>query len=384
MNQVNQMLSYLQEQRTAMIEFLSRLVLAESPSSSPEAQAVPLTILREMLDELGFAVQLIAGQKTGGQLLAQLKEQDLSNRAQSQQLLIGHCDTVWPVGTLKEMPLEVDGNVVRGPGVYDMKGGLTQMVFALKAVLVLGHELEIAPIVFINSDEEIGSPESRSRICHLAQQVRRAFILEPALGLAGKLKTARKGVGQFNVVVRGKAAHAGLDPEKGVSAILALSYVIQQLYELNDLQNGISVNVGLIDGGLRSNVIAPESRATVDVRVPSNADAQRLQESILKLAPPMPGISLEIEGGFERLPLERTLPNQALWHTAQELAQELGLVLEQGSAGGGSDGNYTSLYTATLDGLGPVGDGAHARHEFLYIDKMIERTALLALLLLTS
>lgn len=384
MNQVNQMLSYLQEQRTAMINFLSRLVLAESPSSSPEAQAVPLTILQEMLDELGFAVQLIAGQKTGGQLLAQLKGQNLSNRAQSQQLLIGHCDTVWPVGTLKEMPLEVDGNVVRGPGVYDMKGGLTQMVFALKAVLALGHELEIAPIVFINSDEEIGSPESRSHICHLAQQVRRAFILEPALGLSGKLKTARKGVGQFNVVVRGKAAHAGLDPEKGVSAILALSYVIQQLYELSDLQNGISVNVGLIDGGLRSNVIAPESRATVDVRVPSNADAQRLQESILKLAPPMPGISLEIEGGFERPPLERTLPNQALWHTAQELAQELDLVLEQGSAGGGSDGNYTSLYTATLDGLGPVGDGAHARHEFLYIDKMIERTALLVLLLLTS
>ncbi len=384
MNQVNQMLSYLQEQRTAMINFLSRLVLAESPSSSPEAQAVPLTILQEMLDELGFAVQLIAGQKTGGQLLAHRKEQDLGNRAQSQQLLIGHCDTVWPVGTLKEMPLEVDGNVIRGPGVYDMKGGLTQMVFALKAVLALGHELKIAPIVFINSDEEIGSPESRSHICRLAQQVRRAFILEPALGLSGKLKTARKGVGQFNLVVRGKAAHAGLDPEKGVSAILALSYVIQQLYELSDLQNGISVNVGLIDGGLRSNVIAPESRATVDVRVPSNADAQRLQESILKLAPPMPGISLQIEGGFERPPLERTLPNQALWHTAQELAQELDLVLEQGSAGGGSDGNYTSLYTATLDGLGPVGDGAHARHEFLYIDKMIERTALLALLLLTS
>jgi glutamate carboxypeptidase len=384
MNRVNQTLSYLQEQRNAMIEFLSRLVLAESPSNNPKTQTVPLTILSEMLDELGFAVQLVPGQKTGGQLLARLKEQGSSNGGRPQQLLIGHCDTVWPVGTLKEMPLEVDGNVVRGPGVFDMKGGLTQLVFALKAVLAPGFELECAPVVFVNSDEEIGSPESYSHICRLAQEVRRAFVLEPALGLSGKLKTARKGVGQFNVVVRGKAAHAGLDPEKGVSAVLGLSHVIQELYTLNDLANGVSVNVGLIEGGLRSNVIAPESRATVDVRVPSKADAQRLQESILSLAPPMPGISLEIEGGFDRPPLEPTLENQALWHKAQEVAQGLGLELEQGSAGGGSDGNYTSLYTATLDGLGAVGDGAHARHEFLYIDKMIERTALLALLLLTS
>ncbi|NCF67870.1 MAG: M20/M25/M40 family metallo-hydrolase [Chloroflexi bacterium] len=381
MNEVNQTLSYLQKQRDAMIAFLSKLVLAESPSSSPEAQALPLTILWEMLDELGFGVQLIPGKKTGGQLLARLKAQDSSDGVR-QQLLIGHCDTVWPMGTLKEMPLEVEGNVVRGPGVFDMKGGLTQMVFALKAVLALGHELQVAPVVFVNSDEEIGSRESRSYIIRLAKQVQRAFILEPALGVSGKLKTARKGVGRFDVVVRGKAAHAGLDPEKGISAILALSHVIQELYTLNDLQEGISVNVGLIEGGLQSNVIAPEGRATVDVRVPTKAEVRRLEESIMNLEPPMPGISLEIEGGFNRPPLEPTLENQALWHAAQELGHGLGLALEQGMAGGGSDGNYTSLYTATLDGLGAVGDGAHAQHEFLYIDKMIERTALLAQLLL--
>jgi glutamate carboxypeptidase len=383
MRQAQQILHHLQGQRQAMIDFLSNLVLAESPSTSPEAQAAPLTILWEALDELDFAVQVLPGRETGGHLLAQLRDRSSLNSSE-QQLLIGHCDTVWPMGTLKEMPLAVEGNIVRGPGVFDMKGGLTQILFALKSIVALGLDMAVAPIIFVNSDEEIGSTESRSHICRLAQQVRRAFILEPALGLTGKLKTTRKGVGRFNVVVNGKAAHAGLDPEKGISAVLGLSYIIQELYAMNDLEKGISVNVGMVDGGVRSNVIAPQSRAFVDVRVPTAADASRLQEAILNLKTPMDGITLEIDGRFNRPPLESTLGNQQLWRTAYSLAGDLGISLEQGMAGGGSDGNYTSLYTATLDGLGSVGDGAHARHEFVYVDKMIERTALLALLLLTS
>ena len=383
MRQAQQILHYLQGQREAMIDFLSELVLAESPSTNPEAQAAPLTILWEALDDLDFAVKLLPGRETGGHLLAQLRDSGSENGSE-QQLLIGHCDTVWPMGTLKEMPLVVEGNIVRGPGVYDMKGGLTQILFALKSIAALGLDMAVAPVIFVNSDEEIGSTESRSHICRLAQQARRAFILEPALGLTGKLKTARKGVGRFNVVVNGKAAHAGLDPEKGISAVLGLSHIIQELYTLNDLEKGISVNVGMIDGGVRSNVIASQSRAIVDVRVPTEADAKRLQEAILNLKPPMDGITLEIDGRFNRPPLEPTADNQQLWRTAHNLATDLNVSLEQGMAGGGSDGNYTSLYTATLDGLGSVGDGAHALHEFLYVDKMIERTALLALLLLTS
>lgn len=380
MKQAQQILQYLQNQREAMIDLLSRLVLAESPSTSPEAQAAPLMILWEALDAIGFAVTVSPGRETGGHLLARSKN-GASVNGSAQQLLLGHCDTVWPMGTLKEMPLEIEDNVVRGPGVFDMKGGLTQMVFALKTVFDLGLDLTAAPLVFINSDEEIGSKESRPHIYKLAQQVQRAFILEPALGLTGKLKTARKGVGIFDIAVHGRAAHAGLDPEKGISAVLGLSHIIQELYAYTDLERGISVNVGTITGGVRSNVIAPHCTAKVDVRVPTIEDAQRLEEMILNLEPPMDGITLQVDGRFNRPPLEMTENNQQLWRRAFTLAGDLGISLEQGMAGGGSDGNFTSLHTATLDGLGAVGDGAHARHEFLYTDKMIERTALLTLLL---
>ena len=382
MNQSAAIAAYLQEQQEQMVRFLSQLVLAESPSTDPKAQGKPLAMMSEALTDLGFSVQIVPGQRSGGHLLAEGKANNPIGEPQPKQLLCGHCDTVWPIGTLKEMPLEVEESIVRGPGVYDMKGGLTQMIFALKALKALHLTPSLSPLIFINSDEEIGSSESRSHICRLAQEVQRAFILEPALGLTGKLKTARKGVGQFELLVHGRAAHAGLDPEKGVSAILELSYLIQDLYTLNDLEKGISVNVGTIDGGLRTNVIAPQSRATIDVRVPTGSDAQRLQELILNLKPKLPGTSLEIGGQFNRPPLEPTPANQALWKSAQLTAKELDIPLEQGMAGGGSDGNYTSLYTATLDGLGAVGDGAHAKHEFLFVEKMIERSALLALLLL--
>jgi glutamate carboxypeptidase len=371
-----------------MVDFLSRLVLAESPSTSPEAQALPLTILWEAFDELDYAAKVVPGRESGGYLQAIPKEQapeikGSNNRTQASQLLLGHCDTVWPLGTLKQMPLVVQDNIVRGPGVFDMKGGLTQMIFSLRALREIGLSPAYAPTVLVNSDEEIGSRESLPVILELARQVKRAFILEPALGLGGKLKTARKGVGRFEVVAHGRAAHAGLDPGKGVSAVLALSYLVQDLHALNDPEKGISVNVGLIEGGLQANVIPPQCRAVVDVRVPTKEDARRLEEAIFGLSAPNQDIRLEIAGRFGRPPLEPTPENQALWRTALRLGAELGTSLDQGIAGGGSDGNYTSLHTATLDGLGAVGDGAHANHEFIFIDKMIERTALLALLLIT-
>ena len=382
-SQAKIILDYLNDSRELMVELLSKLVLAESPSTSPEAQALPLTILWEALDDLDFAVQVVPGRETGGYLRAMPKEKSGENGSQAQQLLLGHCDTVWPLGTLKRMPLVVQDNIVRGPGVFDMKGGLTQMIFALRALKDVGAMPAYTPAVLINTDEEIGSRESLPVILQQAKQVERAFILEPALGLPGKLKTARKGVGSFEIIAHGRAAHAGLDPGKGVSAVLALSYLVQDLHALNDPEQGISVNVGIIEGGLQPNVIAPECRAVVDVRVPTKMDAKNLEEAIIGLSLPMPGIRLEITGRFGRPPLEPTPENQALWRTAEVLARELGTTLDQGMAGGGSDGNYTSLHTATLDGLGAVGDGAHADHEFIFIDKMIERTALLALLLMT-
>jgi glutamate carboxypeptidase len=298
------------------------------------------------------------------------------------QLLLGHYDTVWPVGTLEDMPFEHDGDVVRGPGVYDMKGGVAQALLAIEALQHFGIRPQVVPHVFLNSDEEVGSRESRRFIESLAPHMNRVFVLEPSLGAAGRLKTARKGIARFTVTVRGEAAHAGLDPGAGASAILELSHVIQTLFALNDFDRGITVNVGTIDGGLRPNVVAPESQAVVDVRVKTKADGDRVEQAILGLEPAIEGTSLVIEGGFGRPAMERTPQNRQLWRLAQTLGDELGLQLEEGLAGGGSDGNFTSLYTATLDGLGAVGDGAHARHEHLRLGRTIEHAALLTLLLM--
>lgn len=372
---------YLQTRHTEMVAFLGALVEAESPSTEPASQAASQMILWEALAELDFSVEHVAGKKTGGYLLAKPSNGRFASD-QPSQLLLGHSDTVWPVGTLKAMPLLVDGNVMKGPGVYDMKAGLTQMVFALRALRDLGLETAVSPWVLINSDEEIGSTESRNMIMELARRSARALVMEPALGLSGKLKTARKGVGRFEVVAMGKAAHAGLDPEKGISAILEMSHIIQKLFGLNEPEKGITVNVGIIEGGMQTNVIAPESRAYVDVRVPTRADATRLETAILNLEPTIPGTSLSISGHFNRPPMEQTSANRLLWQTVRGLGSELGLSLAAGTAGGGSDGNLTSPYTATLDGLGAVGDGAHAHHEFIYLDQMVARCGLLAMLLL--
>ncbi len=371
---------HLTARQADMTEFLRQLVCLETPSSVPASHAPLQQLMTAALRELSFQVEYIPGQQTGGHLLAA----PASGAPQPQQLLIGHSDTVWDIGTLAAMPCVIEDGKMRGPGVYDMKAGLTQMIFALRALRDLHLTPALTPIVFINSDEEIGSHESGPHIERLAQQVARVYVLEPALEPGSRLKTARKGVGEFTVTVHGKASHAGLEPEKGVSAILELSYIIQQLAALNDWKRGVSVNVGVISGGVRSNVVAPSSQALVDVRIPTQADAQGVADKIRGLQPTLPGITLEIAGDINRMPLERTPRNQQLWHLARQMGQLLGLNLAEGAAGGGSDGNITSPYTATLDGLGAVGDGAHAAHEFVRLDKLAERTALLALLLLAA
>lgn len=366
------------KQRSDFVDLVERLARLESPSTEPAAQAPVLALLAEELEACGFTAQLLPGRQTGGHLLARPRD---PARARPFQVLLGHCDTVWPTGTLEEFPVEVDGAVLRGPGTYDMKGGLAAMIIALR---ILDHRssgaLEVEPVVFINSDEEIGSRESTPHIRELARTADRVLVLEPSLGPEGLLKTRRKGVGRFQVTVRGRAAHAGLDPGEGRSAILELSHVVQALSALNDPERGITVNVGTITGGSRANVVAAEASAVADVRVLHPQDVPRIEDAIHHLEPHTEGVVLEVEGGVGRPPMDHTPANRALWRLARTQARRLGIEIAEGTAGGGSDGNLTSLYTATLDGLGAVGQGAHALHEQIDVDRTLERAALLALL----
>jgi glutamate carboxypeptidase len=281
------------------------------------------------------------------------------------------------------MPLHEQDGQLYGPGVADMKGGLVEIVFALRALHELGLRPSVTPIVLVNTDEEIGSRDSTRLIRLLGRGAERAFVLESGEGADGRLKIARKGLGRFVVTVHGRPAHAGADFEHGVSAILELSHQVQRLFALNDPARGITVNVGTIDGGLRPNVIAPQARAIVDVRVPDAAAAHEVEEAIQGLTPILPGAAIEASGRIRRPPMEPLARNRTLLATAQRLGHGLGLSLEDaGLVGGGSDANTTSLFTATLDGLGPVGEGSHAHDERISTTTLPERTALLALLVL--
>ena len=370
---------HLSARRTEMAELLTRLVEAESPTVDPETQRGPQQLLTGRLEALDYRVRRYPGVTSGGMLLARPASRV---RGDPIQIVIGHCDTVWPSGTIAGMPARIEAGRLYGPGSFDMKGGLVEILFATETLRDLDLRPTVAPVVLVNSDEETGSGDSWLLIERLARIADRAFVLEPALGPEGRLKTARKGNGQFLLRVSGRAAHAGLEPEKGASAILELSLCIQRLFELNDPDRGITVNVGTIDGGLGTNVVAPTSEATIDVRILHASDSPRIEQAIRSLKAQTPGTELEITGAINRQPMERTRRNRRLWHSALRSAEELGIEIEEGVSGGGSDGNITSLYCATLDGLGPVGDGAHAMHEHVLVDSLPDRAALLAMLLL--
>jgi glutamate carboxypeptidase len=377
-----QILTHLHDRTPEMTALLVDLARLESPSLDAASQEPVFARLAAELEGAGFRVRRLPGRQTGGQLWAVPRDRQYRRRGAPVQLLLGHCDTVWPRGTVERMPVEIRDGRLTGPGVYDMKAGLVQGIFALRALRDLGLAPAVTPAFFIDSDEEIGSLESIPRLERVARRVRRVFVLEPSLGPEGRLKTRRKGSLRFTIRIQGRAAHSGLDPEKGASAILELSRVIQRLYELADPARGITVNVGVVAGGLRANVVAPEARAELDVRVLATEDALRLERTILDLAPLTPGTVLEVIGGIDRPPLEATPGNRVLWEAARRRAEELGIPLAEGTAGGASDGSLTSRFVPTLDGLGAVGDGAHALHEHVLVDRMPERAALLALLLL--
>lgn len=372
---------YFTSAEPEMTAFLRELVEIESPSGSKKSLMKILAHLEKELASLGYFTLWMPGKKSGGYLYGRPIKR---TKGAPVQLIVGHCDTVWPLKTIQRLPIREAGDKLKGPGVYDMKAGLTQILFAIRAIRDLDLTTELTPVILINSDEEVGSRESTQAIARLSKISKRAFVLEPPLGLDGKLKTSRKGIGRFEITVKGKAAHAGLDPTKGVNAIVELSQQVQKLYAMNDLKQGITVNVGMIEGGISANVVAPSSKAVIDVRVENVEDGNFITEKILNLKPTLPDVQLYIEGGIGRPPMVRNDRNKLLWEHAQKLGKQLGLSLEDAKVGGGSDANTTSQHTATLDGLGTPGDGAHADHEFIFFRKLKERTALLSLLLISG
>ena len=375
---------FLAERRDDIAGLLIELADLESPSRVPESQHPIQELLTRRLEAIGFVARLFPGEETGGHLYLSRKDAGHAAEGAPVQLLLGHTDTVWPIGTVRDMPVEWDEgeDVIRGPGVFDMKAGIVQMVFALEALSELGLEPTVAPTIFLNSDEEIGSPESRDHVEQLAQASHRVLVLEPALGLEGLIKTTRRGVGRFDIRVVGRASHSGLAPGEGVSAIQEMAHVIQSLHALTDPERGLTVNVGTVSGGTAVNVVAAECRASVDVRVRTQADGRWVQEVMLGLEPTTPGTRVEIAQLIDVAPMQATPRNGILWEAVRGCGRRLGLKLEDAESGGASDGNTTSLYTATVDGLGAVGDGAHARHEHVRVSKLLERTALLALILM--
>ena len=373
------LLDHLETNEAALIEMCNELVSIESPSNDPAATRVILEHLADEFTQLGYRYRLSPPDRSGGYLYARPRHH---RRRAPTQLILGHVDTVWPIGTLAARPWRVTGTEIHGPGLFDMKAGIVQILFALRTLRDLGIEPPATPLVLFNSDEEIGSRESRVAIDRLSRIAARAFVCEPGLGPSGALKTARKGLGKYTLTVHGRAAHAGLDPDSGASAILELSSVIQRLFALNDRARDITVNVGTIEGGIQANVIAPRSQAVVDVRVLDHDDAQYIDGAIRAIEPVTEGTSITVSGGFGRPPMVRTIRNGVLVEQARKIGESLGMDLGEVIAGGGSDGNTTSQHTATLDGLGIIGDGAHAPSERIDVRNLAPRTALLAALLI--
>lgn len=371
--------SYARQKRFEMLAMLGRLVKAESPSTEKTAVDRLAQLLAREWQRNGARVRILAQRRAGNHLRA-----EIPGRGDGQILILGHLDTVYPLGTIARTPFRVWGRRAFGPGALDMKSGLVIALFAARVLSALQLEPRRRLVFFFDSDEEIGSHSSRRAIEAEARRSQAVLVLEPAAGLEGALKTARKGVGEVELRVRGRAAHAGLDYEKGVSAVAELARQILAIQKFSDLRRGITVNVGVISGGTRSNVVAEEARALVDIRVARREDARPLEEKFRRLKPFSPGAELAVRGGINRPPLERTAGVVRLFRQAQALGKFLGLELDESAVGGASDGNFTAaLGVATLDGLGGVGDGAHSANEFVLVSSLPERTALLAGLLLT-
>ncbi len=377
---LSQLLQFSVQQQPEMLQTLQHIVEMESPSDHKSAVDKLGAHLGQEFERRGGKVTFHRAEDFGNHLQVEFP----GTSGQKPIMLLGHFDTVWSLGTLANMPFRVADGRVHGPGVLDMKTGIVMLLYAMRAL----RELEVhnhRPItIFLDSDEEVGSASSRFITEAIARQCEAVLVLEPAQGPLGLLKTSRKGVGSYTVRVHGRASHAGVDFEKGHSAIVELSRQILEVAKFTDLGRGITVNPGVIQGGTRSNVVAAEAWAEVDIRIARTADAAELEHKFSGLRSFDPNCRLEITGGLNRPPMERTAGTVRLLEAARDLAKTMEMELGESATGGGSDGNFTSaLGIPTLDGLGAVGEGAHAANESIILKHLPHRTALLAGLVAT-
>jgi len=369
-------LRFFLDRKDAITETIRQLVEIESPSDNKPAVDRLGALLAGRFEGLGGHAKFHRTQDFGDHLQVDFA----TERSGKPVLLLGHIDTVYPLGTLAGMPCRVDDGRLWGPGALDMKSGIALMLQALDGLRTWHNDSLPRPVtVLLVSDEEVGSESSRPITESVARKSAAVLVLEPSYGLKGAVKTARKGVGEYTIKVMGKAAHSGLDFDEGESAIVELARQITAISKLVDVKRGLTLNVGLVSGGTRTNVIPAQATASLDVRVARMKDAPGIDRQLRALRPFNRKCKLEIKGGINRPPMERTAGVAALYRQASEIAKHLGWKLEEASVGGGSDGNFTAnLGIPTLDGLGGVGEGAHATHEYVTISELPRRAALLA------
>jgi glutamate carboxypeptidase len=377
---VHPFLAFAEAKQPAIVALIRELARCESPSDQPQAVNRFVNLLAGRLDGASN-VKTLPGGRFGNHLRCEFKLPGAKPGA-GKILVLAHSDTVWPLGTLAQMPLREEQGRLWGPGVLDMKSGIAFFLFAVHTLRMLEIPVRRNILFQMNSDEEVGSETSRQFTEEAARQSAVALLLEPGTGLKGKLKTARKGVGDYTVTVKGRASHAGVDYEAGASAVVELARQIPKIAAFTNLKQGITVNPGVIAGGTRTNVVAAEAHTEVDIRIAKMKDAAALDKKFRSLRSIDKRCSIQVEGGLNRPPMERSPAIRSLFQTARACAKELGVKLEESATGGGSDGNFTAaLGVPTLDGLGGVGEGAHAANESILLDRVSDRTALLAMLL---
>jgi glutamate carboxypeptidase len=368
-------LQYFEDRQQSLVEAIREFVEIESPSDNKLAGDRMGALLAGRFEALGGRARVHRAEEFADNLQINFPGREKIKPV----LLLGHFDTVYPMGTLATMPCRVADGRLHGPGVLDMKSGIALMLSAIEALKTWHSGLPRPVTVLLVSDEEVGSGSSRKITEALARESAAVFVLEPAAGTNGAVKTARKGVGDYTLTVKGIAAHAGLDPGKGHSAILELARQITAVAKLNDLKRGISINPGVIRGGTRTNVIAAEATVEIDVRIKLAKQAATLDRKFRSLKPFDKHCSLSVDGGVNRLPMERNAGVAALYKKAQAVAKQIKWKLEEAAVGGGSDGNFTAgIGIPTLDGMGGVGQGAHAVHEHIVISELPRRALLLA------
>jgi glutamate carboxypeptidase len=370
----------LESQRAGMTELLGQLVNIESPSDDAECLNRMADRLEQLFERFGVVTRHRIGANGASHLVVNVAGADDSLPP---ALVIGHFDTVWPRGTIERLPFDVDADgIATGPGCFDMKGGLVLLLFALAALSTIGREPRRPLRVLLDCDEEIGSPTARDLIDTMASQAGVGLVLEPPLP-GGVLKTARKGSLLYHLEIIGRAAHAGIEPEKGASAILELARQIEAINALHDPERGTLVNIGVVRGGSRLNVVPAQAEADIAVRVTTADDADQVDRAMKTLSPSVPGTEVRVIPGRTRPPMQPSSASRELFARARVIAASAGIAdLTDGATGGGSDANLVAARgVPTLDGLGPEGDGAHADHEHVVLASMPARAALIAGLL---